>query len=71
MNIMHSLTLPDEIDMTRDEAEHAIGDFLESSEGRQALLKVVEELSFSALSDEALVELAIRHWKEQHRVLGD
>lgn len=37
MNIMRSPILPDEFEMDRDEAEAAVGEFLETPEGRQAV----------------------------------
>jgi len=38
---------------------------------RQAVLEVEENMGFAALTDEALVELAVRHWKYRQKVLGD
>src|SRR5713101_7021720 len=39
--------------------------------GRQAILEVVEQMGFAALTDEALIELAIKHWQYRQKILGD
>ena len=50
---------------------NAIGDYLEAPDGRQALLEVVKDMGFAALTDEAPVELAVRHWHYRQKILGD
>src|SRR5712692_10852529 len=38
---------------------------------RQAIPEVVEQMGFAALTDEALIELAIKHWHDRQKILGD